>query len=439
VSIDSHSPAHLPARLTISLWDFTWYTQTMPGEPFDDLDRAFSEAVERGYNTVRICAMPYLLFGPSARGDRSLHFTNLGGDYGQRTRWYNAQGGAILDGRAHLLKLFQAAQRHDCYIILSSWEYQQSPSFLASPDWYRDLRAVAPRERFMALAGAMGRLISFLEDQGVDDRIAYAELHNEVDMSKLRDVAPAGGDPVAAQKPYLEEAIAALRAQHPEILMTVCYGAPPVTRMQAVPDNLQVAHFHLYIYGVLGALVEGAGLRSPSAPFPTDTVRALLRPGAPPFEDWAPRVGEEWRLEATGVGRRLFYAHDWADPVKWDLWLYDHYGSYREAMREGITLRLEIVAKWAAEHGIPTVIGEGYVGYTPLLTSFEEGPVGKDVAEHAIRTGLRLGFWGIILCSNAAPHHPFWGDVAWQQEWNRRILATPPSRITAVPPATSAT
>ena len=56
-------PGHLPQRLTITSWDFSWYVRTGPGEPFEDLDRAFAEAVDRGYNTVRICAMPYLLFG----------------------------------------------------------------------------------------------------------------------------------------------------------------------------------------------------------------------------------------------------------------------------------------------------------------------------------------------------------------------------------------
>ena len=56
-------PAHLPERLMITLWDRFWYVPTGPGEPFEDLDRAFAEAVERGYNTIRICAMPYLLFG----------------------------------------------------------------------------------------------------------------------------------------------------------------------------------------------------------------------------------------------------------------------------------------------------------------------------------------------------------------------------------------
>ena len=49
-------PTHLPEKLTITLWDFSWYVRTGPGEPFEDLDRAFTEAVQRGYNPVRICA-----------------------------------------------------------------------------------------------------------------------------------------------------------------------------------------------------------------------------------------------------------------------------------------------------------------------------------------------------------------------------------------------
>lgn len=51
----------LPRKLTITMWDFSWYTMTMPGEPYSDLSARFKEAVERGYNTIRICAMPFML------------------------------------------------------------------------------------------------------------------------------------------------------------------------------------------------------------------------------------------------------------------------------------------------------------------------------------------------------------------------------------------
>jgi hypothetical protein len=274
----------------------------------------------------------------------------------------------------------------------------------------------------MELAQAMSRLITFLKDHQLSDRIAYAELHNEVEVTKLRDVARRGEDIFAAEKPYLEEAVSFLRNQHPDILMTVCYAGTPITHMRDLAQNLQVAHFHLYIYGVLGQLFQELALRDSSQPFPTQFAQDLLRPDAPSFEEWTPPADQEWRLEATGVSRRLFYMHDWADPDKWDLWLYEHYRDHREAMRQAIQLRLEIIADWAEQHSIPAVIGEGYVGYTPLLTHFEEGPVGKNIAEYAIETCKRLNFWGIILCSNAAPHHPFWQDVAWQQRMNACIL-----------------
>jgi hypothetical protein len=417
-----HIPEHLPSRLTISLWDFSWYTMTRPGEPFADVDRAFAEAVERGYNTVRICAMPYLLFGDRKRETSALQFSNLGGDFGQRTRWYNTKGGATLNGREHLLRLFEAARRHNCYVILSSWEYQQSPSFLATSEWCDDLMAIAPEKRALALGVAMGRLIGFLKEHHLDDRIAYAELHNEVEVTKLKEVARTGEDTYVAEKPYLEEAVSLLRNQHPDILITTCYAHAPETHMHDLPDNLQVAHFHLYLYGVLGQLFHDLDIWGATQLFPTSLACELLRSDAPSFDAWMPRAGEAWRLEATGVGRRLFYLHDWVDPDKWDLWLYERYQSHREAMRQATTFRLEIIADWARQHNVPAVIGEGYVGYTPLLTHFEEGPVGKNIAEYAIETCKRLNFWGIILCSNAAPHHPFWQDRAWQQRMNASIL-----------------
>ena len=37
------------------------------------VDAAFGQAVERGYNTVRICAMPYLLFGDHGIDFKDLH------------------------------------------------------------------------------------------------------------------------------------------------------------------------------------------------------------------------------------------------------------------------------------------------------------------------------------------------------------------------------
>ncbi|MBY0011949.1 cellulase-like family protein [Paenibacillus typhae] len=418
----------LPAKLTITMWDFSWYTMTLPGEPYHDLAARFAEAVERGYNTIRICAMPFLLFTADGPRPGPLKFGSLG-KVGQRTRWYNCIGGAELDGHAHLLELFRQAEAHNCYIMLSSWEYQQSPSFLAHPQLRDELAAIAPEDRFMALAKSMNQLIRFVKEAGYGKQIVYTELHNEVEFGQLTAVGAARGVAfenvpanVRIMQPYIEEAVAYLREQHPDTLMTASYTVNEEYPKAYVARNMQVGHYHLYIKGVLNELMRNAGIDDDHVPFPGEFVQSLLREDAPPFEEWTLPPGQEWRMEGNPVGMRLIYLHDWADPDKWDLFLYDRYGAHKIAMLQKADKSFEEIHEWADQAGLPIVIGEGYVGYTPLLAGFEEGPVGKFIAEYAIRKGMALGFWGMTLCSNCAPHHPFWDDIAWQQKWNRFIL-----------------
>ncbi|MEU5025399.1 cellulase-like family protein [Streptomyces milbemycinicus] len=413
-------PDHLPEKLTISLWDFSWYTRTGPGEPFADLDRAFAEAVARGYNTVRICAMPYLLFG-SGLDTGKLRLGPLGGGYGQRTRWYDVGGSTEIDGRAHLRELFEAARRHDCFIILSSWEYQQSPSFGGDRSWYDALMAVDPERRAEALADALADLIDFLAADGLDDRIAFTELHNEVQGGRLTQ-GLTGPDTVVALRPRLERGLARFRERHPGRPVTVNYAKVPVGSLRGVPRDIDVAVFHPYVYGVLDDLIDAFALRDRSRPFPQDFARQhLLRPDAPDLADWAPPADELWRLEATLVGREI-YAHDWCDPAKWDAWLYERYAMYRLAMDQRLVTWIEAAADWAAGAGVPLVFGEGWIGYTPLHGTFEEGPVGAAFCRRAVAESARVGAWGTVVCSNAAPHHPMWQDITLQRECNALLL-----------------
>jgi hypothetical protein len=402
-------------KLTITLWDFTWYTRTGPGAPFHDLDAAFAQAVDRGYNTVRICAMPWLLFR-SGLDTTALTFEGLGGEYGQRMRWYDVPERSTVDGRAWLLELFRAARRHDCRVIVSSWEYQQSPSFLADESWYRALYAIPPDERPVALADAHADLIDLLEAEGLADRVAFVELHNEIQFSGIARGLNAG---LPGLQPTLERGIAHFKARKPGVPVTVNVAHVPVGEMRALPRNADVAVFHPYVYGVLGQLVDEFALRDESRPYPQERAyRELLRDGAPPLEQWHPTGADAWKTEATLIPQREVYTHDWCDPDKWDRWLYDRYGEHRRAMREVLDLWIDAAADWAAERGIPLVFGEGWVGYTPLHTDFEEGPVGAEICEHAVRRSAEVGAWGTLVCSNAAPQHPMWQDVALQRRLN---------------------
>lgn len=412
-------PGHLPQHLTITLWDFSWYVRTGPGEPFEDLDAAFAEAVARGYNTVRICAMPFLLFG-SGLDTSALALGPLGGDYGQRVRWYDVGTPTTIDAREHLLELFRAARRHDCFVIVSSWEYQQSPAFAREPAWYDALRAVAPEERAERLADAHAELQSWLVAEGLDDRVAFTEIHNEVQAGHLVEGLSGGrAAAVVELRPRLERAVDRFHARHPDRLCTVNYAGVPHGGMRGIPENVDVLVVHPYVYGVLQALIEEFGLRGDVAHFPQARAEAeLLLPGAPPLEDWTVPEQDRWKLDATIICRPEMYVHDWGDAGAFDRWLYDHYGEHRVAMADRLTLWLEVAADWAAAHDVPLVLGEGWVGYTPLEGTFEEGPVGAAICRRAVAEAGRVGAWGTVVCSNAAPHHPMWHDVALQIECN---------------------
>ncbi|APU16476.1 MULTISPECIES: cellulase-like family protein [Actinoalloteichus] len=415
-------PANLPPRLTISLWDFSWYTRTGPGEPFADLDAAFAQAVERGYNTIRICAMPLLLFG-SGLDTSALRFGPLGGEYGQRVRWYDVRKTTEIDGRAHLLALFEAARRHDCHVILSSWEYQQSPAFAADRAWLDAVNAVDPEDRAEALADALADLVDFLAEHGLDDRIAFTELHNEVQAGHLADGLDTAVDRVVALRPRLERGIARFRRRHPDRPVTVNYAEVPVGSLRGIPRDIDIAVFHPYVYGVLDEMLEVFALRDAARPFPQERARReLLRPGAPGLADWAPPEADRWRQEATVVGDREVYLHDWCDPVAFDAWLYERYAVHRLAMEQRLTTWIAAAADWAAERGIPLVFGEGWIGYTPLYGTFEEGPIGANFCRRAVAESVRVGALGTVVCSNAAPQHPMWADVALQRECNEAFL-----------------
>ncbi|WP_336603821.1 cellulase-like family protein [Agromyces seonyuensis] len=407
--------AHLPDRLAITLWDFSWYTRAGTGEPYADLDLAMREAVDRGYNAVRICAAPMHL---AASGDGALPprlgISGLGardgGFYGDATRWYDVRGGFAIDLRDRLLRLFDAAARHEVVVILSSWEYQQSAAFAADPDWWRYLAGVPHDERLHALADATGDLLDALEAAGHLERVAFVELHNEVDFS---------GTPSAAEA--VDDALEALTLRHPTVPATVSYGKPPHLDLAGLPSRLAVGQFHVYAYGVLEALQDRIDVRETgSAGFPNSELRALLREDAPSFAEYG--RPEAWRLEATVITDQMLYTYDCIDPRRWDLWLYDHYGDYRELMHREIRSRVQAIGAWSRRRDVPFVIGEGWVGYTPLHARFEDGPVGTDLAETGLRAAAAEGAWGAVPTSNAAPHHPMWADTAWQRRANAIIL-----------------
>jgi hypothetical protein len=421
-------PAHLPERLTISLWDFSWFVRTGEGEPFEDLEQAVAEAASLGYNTVRICAMPFLLFG-SGLDTSAFTFDRLGGEYAQGVRWYDVSAPTTLDAREHLLRLFRALRAHDMFAIVSSWEYQQTASFATSSEWWDLLDAVAPEDRPYRLAQAHADLLDFLAENGLDDRVALTELHNEVQFGHLPDDLMGASDTerVLELRPRLERGFDEFHRRHPTRPVAVNYAFVPVAAMRGVPANIDVLVVHPYVYGVLDEITAAFDLRGDLADFPRAEVEAagLLRPGAPAAAEWVLPPEKAWKMKATTIGKPEIFLHDWVDAAAFDRFLYERYQVHALEMSRTLTTWLDVAADSAAARGIPLVFGEGWIGYTPLHGDFEEGPIGSEFCRFAVAESIRVGAWGTIVCSNAAPHHPMWSDETLQRECNEAFLARP--------------
>ena len=406
-----------PARLTITLWDFSWYTRTGDGEPFADLDTAVREAVERGYNTIRICAMPFLLFG-SGLDTSALVFDALGDGYAANVRWYDVGRRTTVDGRAHLLDLFEACRRHGVFVILSSWEYQQSSAFAVDSAWWDSLAAVDPDDRPTRLAEALSGMLDFLAEHGVDDRVVFTELHNEVQGGHLTEgLVHAGvddGDLIVALEPRLSRGLARFHELQPSRAVTVNYAAVPLGGFRGVPREIDVFVVHPYVYGVLDETNRALHMLEPLADFAADDrgARDLMRADAPPASDWVLPERDAWKYRASIIGAMMYYVHNWVDPAQFDRFLYEHYGAHRHEMSRVLTTWISAASDFSLGRGVPLVFGEGWIGYTPLESEFEGGPVGAEFCRLAMRESRRVDAYGTIVCSNAAPHHPMWRDIA---------------------------
>lgn len=51
----------VPRRLTIVMWDYAFITRHMSGDSYEKYDEVLDQAVENGYNTIRIDPLPHAI------------------------------------------------------------------------------------------------------------------------------------------------------------------------------------------------------------------------------------------------------------------------------------------------------------------------------------------------------------------------------------------
>ena len=107
-----------PRRLTILMWDQSYLFRHAPGESFENYDRVLDEAIERGYNTLRLDPLPQLI--DLAHPETSFQWGNPHWPY-MPWAWNKAGEGPLGQWMIELVE--KALARGLSYTLSSWWTY----------------------------------------------------------------------------------------------------------------------------------------------------------------------------------------------------------------------------------------------------------------------------------------------------------------------------
>jgi hypothetical protein len=403
-----HLPQHLPKKLSIGMFIWNWVTMATPGEPYHELEKTVAGLAERNFNAVRIEAGLNWCFRIDGRPRGEMEFGPWIPGYRDNLTSANAVGGGRYDVLQRVIRLMTLAKQHGVYVILTSWEYQDSSWLVADPKIRAEVMAVPPENRFMHMARQHDRLLRILKDRGLQRNIAFIEVHNEPDASLF----PQG----AQGKRLHEEAIAFLRDAHSDVLVSgdYCSHNPSI-----VPDNVQVYDQHTYT-GLYTTALYPQTIRhkdfDPANPRKNKLLARLLKDEFVPFDQFmkaAENVRPFWRPIAW-----LYYN---LDNQRFDEWILQQYRRDEQQLKAAAVRIFAGDAKEAARRGLPTVCDEGGYFYPPLGSKFELRQPGTDMFELQVDLAVKHNYWGMMPTTYCGPEHPLWDDVPWLRAINDRF------------------
>jgi hypothetical protein len=401
-------PDHLPKKLSIGMFIWNWVTMATPGEPYHDLEKAVAGLPQRGFNAVRVEAGLNWCFRIDGQPRGEMEFGPWIAGYRDNLTSANALGGGRHDVLKRVIRLMELAKRCGVYVILTSWEYQDSSWLVADPRIRAEVMAVAQEKRLIHMARQQDRLLRILKDKGLHRNIAFVEVHNEPDASQF----PQG----AEGKRLHEEAIAFLRDAHPDILVSgdYCSHNPAI-----VPNNVQVYDQHTYTGLYTTALYPqtiGRKDFDPANPRKIDLLRRLLKQPFVPYDDFikaAQNVRPFWRP--------IMWLYYNLDNERFDEWILEQYHRDEQKLKATAVHIFEQDAKEAMRRGVPAVCDEGGYFYPPLGSTFELRPPGTSMFELQVDLAIKHGYWGMMPTTYCGAEHPIWDNVTWLRTINGRF------------------
>lgn len=404
-------PGHLPPKLTISFWYQDWIYATRPGAPFEDLEVCVKGLKQRGFNTARVgIGMTYAFrldgtprgsieFGPPVPGTGKARF------FSAHDRRHD-----VLE---RLIRLLELARKHNVWLILTSWEYQDS-ACVDEPAVRSDLVSVSKQQRFMYLAEQHDRLLSIIKSKGLSERVAFVEILNEPEYSDM----PQG----AEGKRLHEEAIAFLRARHPDMLISADFANHDYS---IVPDNAQVFDQHIYAgagwhcTGLYGSTAAHPSV-DPKNPRAFAPLARLLKEDIMPLSDFLAAAGKVGREDAAATDgwKKMLWLWENIDIAKWDAFMAESFKEWKAEIWKKAVRHFAEDAREGRRRGLPMVLDEGGYFCPPPQSRWELSEDGLSLLDLMADLAIQHGYWGFMPGTYSGPQHIIWRERA---EWLRKV------------------
>lgn len=218
---------------------------TSPSGFYHDPEKMMEEIAERGFNCVRLDDGAGLMHDFSGRRKGPAEIGTCFGKYDTVVRQSDCIGGdGFCDLYSRLISIAKAAKKYGVKLILSSWYYMHTYYYVREKGLNDQMYAIPRHERFTVFARFLDYILKELEDAGLKDVIAFAEIHNETNglpfyyQSKDR----------TEKEEFVKEqndAFIWLKSRHPEIDFAYdCYI--PGTQPFEVPRDIQYLNVHNY-------------------------------------------------------------------------------------------------------------------------------------------------------------------------------------------------
>lgn len=382
------------ARHACTMWEFSWMLRRSGNQSeYADWAKVLDEAVERGYNCLRIDAFPHLV----AAGDGNATVLPQP-DY---FMWGNNKEAVTVNAQRDLVAFMSMGAQRGLSFGLSTW---------LTPDTLDRRGAVRTPGDLVRIWNATLHLIS---SHGLLGHVLWVDVLNEFPvvgtwapgvwqtifrlpwpksaslqnaLTGLVLAVPWKGEVLSRANAFLTDVIPVLRRQFPHMNYTYSFqgnamSMPNVQKLNT--SEFDIAELHLWLSDNLPFMLETGETAMFSDPYPKN------------LEAFAPKVTKMYPKNRE----------------KWVTWLLKHIDMWHD---------------WAETRGLPVITTEawGPINYDDVAgdTNHTYWNWVKDIGEVALRHALCQGWLGVATSNFAEPHFKgMWVDVPWHQNQTATI------------------